>query len=185
MKFLFIFLLLAPIFGVAQTDSISNKFPLKDGKVIYETIIELPNISKTILYGISKKWIADTFKNSNAVIQSEDISSGQIVGKGLNTVRVKNLDVKQFDSECTFQIDVKENKCRIRFYNIILVFTALDRTFKQPLEEIAKTAEDTNLKGSKRGHRDIAEKPNSFNAQYEELMASYREAMRKGSKDVF
>jgi len=73
---IFTLLLLFPILSFSQVDSTQVNYSLKEGKVVYESIIELPGLMKTNLYSASKKWIADTFKSAKAVIQSEDMTSG-------------------------------------------------------------------------------------------------------------
>lgn len=138
-------LLLFPIFAFSQVDTTQVNYPLKDGKVVYESIIELPGLTKANLYSASKKWIADSFKSAKSAIQSEDIASGQIIGKGYNELSIFEnegaLLGRTFNTECTFQIDVKEEKCRIRFYDIIWVYGSGTYTFKTPINDLVQAEE--------------------------------------------
>ena len=86
MKKLLILLLIIPFITKAQIFTPSEHFPIKDGKIVYEKIIDSINLNKDALFAASKKWIANNYKSAEAVIQSEDKATGQIIGKGMSTV---------------------------------------------------------------------------------------------------
>ena len=56
---------------------------------------------------------------------------------------------RTFNTECTFQIDVKEEKCRIRFYDIIWVYGSGTYTFKTPINDLVQAEEIAKQKGKK------------------------------------
>jgi len=107
--------------GTCQIDSASTNLPYKDGKVIYEHIIEVPGSTKATSYAAAKKWIADSFTSSKAVIQTEDIATGQIIGKGdLLVTLPKETSVWGFQGlvmSMSIQIDCKDDKFRVRIYD--------------------------------------------------------------------
>jgi hypothetical protein len=108
--------------GYCQIDSASTNLPYKDGKVIYEHIVEVPGSTKATSYAAAKKWIADSFTSSKAVIQTEDVATGQIIGKGdLLVTLPKETSVWGFQGlllSMSIQIDCKDEKFRVRVYDI-------------------------------------------------------------------
>lgn len=181
MKALYILLLL-PSLTFAQIDSTRLSLPVKDGKVVYELIIEQPTLNKLTLYGASKKWISDTFVNAKAVIQSEDANSGQIIGKLYNGLEVfkndKSIIGRKFHTQCNVQIDVKDGKCRIRFYNIIWLYPTMEMvSFTKPMEDFMNESDAREY--SKWYNKQ------SVNAQYYALIDSYRNAIIKAQNDNF
>ncbi|WP_316787253.1 DUF4468 domain-containing protein [Pedobacter frigiditerrae] len=118
MKFLIIFLIL-PIFCFSQVDS-NSIFPIKDAKVVYESIVNLSDVNKKTIYAASKKWVADSFKSGKSVIQSEDESTGQIIGWGYGDIILDNkgLIIQSIRLKFSVQINCKDDRYRIRFYDI-------------------------------------------------------------------
>ncbi len=181
MKFIYFFLLI-PSLAFSQIDSTIVEFPTKDGKVVYESIVENPTLNKTKLYGASKKWIADTFKSAKNIIQSEDSNSGQIIGKFYNELGIfkneKSLVGKKFDTQCSIQIDVKDGKCRIRLYDIAWLYPNKDWvTFTKPLDDFLNEA-------------DVKEYSKwlsipKVNALYYGFIDSYKKAIMSGVDDAF
>jgi Domain of unknown function (DUF4468) with TBP-like fold len=92
-----------------------------DGKVIYEQTDTVPETSKSVLFDRSRAWIVNSFpcKEKNIISSSKD--SGKIVSYGMTqfhfTVGHNNMPVS---GVCYYKIQVecKENKARIRLYNI-------------------------------------------------------------------
>ena len=97
-------------------DTIGLNMPFKDGKLMYEGVIEQPGKSKIDLYNNAKQWFVDYFKSSKDIIQSEDKEQGRIVGKGVILVYA-NPKFEPYKVDVTVQVDSKENKYRYRFYN--------------------------------------------------------------------
>jgi hypothetical protein len=90
--------------------------PLKDGRVNYTAVIEMPNTSKDELYNRAKLWFVKTFKDSKEVLQIDDKENGKIVGKG-NSKIYWNYSGLAAPTEVSlwqlFDISIKENKIRI------------------------------------------------------------------------
>ena len=122
MKRLLLILLISPLFAVSQIDTISSQLPYVDEKVVFNSINVAPSSTQQQIYAAAKKWIVDNFKNSKAVIQTEDIATGQILGKGIISVPFEMKGKSHYyDLSLSIQIDCKPEKFRIRFYNLILV----------------------------------------------------------------
>lgn len=124
-KLLLLFLLLPTIsFGQLPNDFI---MPHKDGKIIYEIINDSIAMTKNEIFAASKKWLSDTFVSSKAVIQSEDIETGQIIGQGIikadNFWNAKGLFGVALNLQFNTQIDCRDNKYRIRIYEIKNIVT--------------------------------------------------------------
>ncbi|SMC46330.1 DUF4468 domain-containing protein [Pedobacter africanus] len=121
MNKLILVLLLFPVVCDAQLDTANATLPYRDGKIIYEQVNEMPNISKSEMFGASKKWLADAFKSANSVIQSENEPTGQLIGKGYTTIsyfKKGSMMGILLDIKFTVQIDCKDGKYRIRFYDL-------------------------------------------------------------------
>lgn len=122
-KYLLMLLVLLPLIANSQElDSAKVGFPVKNGKVVYESIVDIDGVSKETIYAASKKWLADAFVNSKAVVQSEDRETGQLMGKGsattsspTNTWILANIT---YNLSFNIQINCKDNRYRIRFYDI-------------------------------------------------------------------
>ena len=114
-------LLFAAKFTFAQKDTTGLNIPVKDSKIVYEGVIEIPNKPKSELYSNAQKWFIDMFKSSKDVIQNQDKDQGQIVGKGNMTTSIKGrMGIPwNFVNKMTIQVDCKDNKYRYRIYDII------------------------------------------------------------------
>jgi len=107
-------------------DTVGLKLPIKDGRLIYEGIIDAPNKSKMDLYNNARQWFVDYFKSSKDVIQNEDKDQGRIIGKGIILVPWKTVASNGFyDDKITIQIDVKDGKYRYRIYDMIITYPAI------------------------------------------------------------
>ncbi|MBC7615848.1 MAG: DUF4468 domain-containing protein [Pedobacter sp.] len=120
-KILLLALFYFPLSGFSQIDTASTSFPIKDNKVVYELILESKDTKQSEIYVAAKKWISDRFTSTKSVIQSEDASYGQIIGKGKSIIWSIGTNGKQelgYELSFSIQIDAKDNKFRIRFYDI-------------------------------------------------------------------
>lgn len=179
---LFVLALFVPYVSFSQIDENIVELPSKDGKVVYESIIENPTLTKATLYGASKKWIADTFISAKAITQSEDYNTGQIIGKFYNDLEIykndKSIIGRKFDTQCSIQIDVKDGKCRIRFYDIIWLYPSKEFvTFRKPIDEFLNASEEK--KYSKWFSKQ------KVNSQYNVLIESYKKAITSAQSDNF
>lgn len=83
-----LFFLLMPLFLTAQS------FPMKDGKITYQGVEELPGKSKSEIISSAKVWFAKVFKDSRDVLELVDADAGRLVANaslgdlpGVSTVR--------------------------------------------------------------------------------------------------
>lgn len=121
---LLIALMIFPSMLFAQSDTTQYNLPYVSGGVVYEKTLDRPGFSKLEIFGASKKWIADTFNNGKSVIQFEDKDQGRIIGKASTTVTTNGGTwglVTSTNLEFKLQIDCKDNKYRIRLYDIIQI----------------------------------------------------------------
>lgn len=114
-------------FCVFQSVQAQKLFPEKDGKIVYEEIIELPGVKKSTLYSNAKKWFIDAFKDSKEMILTDDKEGGQIIGKGSSMYSEMFL-LSTFRNRIgfTIQFDIKDEKYRYRIYGITHVNEVID-----------------------------------------------------------
>lgn len=55
---------------------------IKEGKIIYQGVIEIEDSKMAVLYGFAKKFIAENYKSTDAAIDMDDTLNGVIVVKG-------------------------------------------------------------------------------------------------------
>jgi hypothetical protein len=125
-RLLFISLfIMVSLSSYAQKDTVGLNIPIKEGKIVYEGIIETPNKTKIDLYNNAKQWFVDYFKSSKDVIQNEDKDQGRIIGKGIIFIYWKALGMKgSYNDKITIQIDVKDGKYRYRIYDMVITTPA-------------------------------------------------------------
>jgi len=114
-RLLIIFSIILPAFSNAQF-----QMPIKDGKVFYEEIDTIPNLSKAELYNRSKIWFVNTFNSAKAVLQMDDKESGIVMGKGITAYDAGNVITGTMRNSInyTININIKDNKYRIQVYDI-------------------------------------------------------------------
>jgi hypothetical protein len=121
MKKILLILLLLPLFCFSQVDSTMHDFPYRDGKIIYEKVVEVKGLSKEFIYGFSKKWVMNKFSNQLArPIKTEDLINGQIVARVSSPpiyLASESTLSQQIFLDFWIQIDTKEEKCRIKFFD--------------------------------------------------------------------
>lgn len=133
----------ATLFTYAQKDTIGLNLPLVDGKIIYQSVIELPGRTQIELYKNSKQWFVDYFKSSKDVIQNDDKESGKVIGKGIIFVYLKTTFFSQTISDkITIQIDCKDGKYRYKIYDINLTVPSSYSSVTGPVPAFDFTAED-------------------------------------------
>lgn len=95
-------------------------FPEKEGKVVYEEVIEVDK-TKDQLYNSAKHWMVTIFNDANEVIQLDDKESGKIIGKGVvrHTQPILWTSVIN-NNNFTIEIDCKEGKYRYRIFDIVV-----------------------------------------------------------------
>ena len=91
-----IMILLLSFEALSQKEMPTNEplFPLpinNEGQVIYEGIVELPNLTKNDLYENARTWLAKAFRSSKSIIDYADKESGKIIMKVSASSYVKSL----------------------------------------------------------------------------------------------
>ena len=112
-------LLLIAVNSFAQEYKIENKS--------VEFISEIKGKNKNTIFASVNKWIANNYTSSKDVVQLNDIESGTIIVRGINTVYFKNYyqaltpEIKMIDTVAytkynhLLEINVKDEKIRINF----------------------------------------------------------------------
>ena len=96
-----------------------NLLPTKDGKVFIEKVDTVNTVNKAELLKRSRIWVAKTFASYKAVEDVLDTSAGSLIGKG--NFNYVNGALAQVTWTCkfTFQVDCKNERCRIRFFDVM------------------------------------------------------------------
>ena len=81
--FIIVLLALSFILLLAKDKKKEVAFP-KDstGKIVYTEVVEMPGVTKDVLYSRAYEWFAKSFVSANNVIQMQDKEAGKIIGKG-------------------------------------------------------------------------------------------------------
>jgi hypothetical protein len=81
---LFVVMFMLTIFSIQAKDEKKELvFPVNEaGKIIYTEVIEMPNLTKDILYTRAYEWFAKSFNDAKNVIQMQDKEAGRLIGKG-------------------------------------------------------------------------------------------------------
>jgi hypothetical protein len=114
MKILIAFLLLIPAISFSQS------LPMQDGKVVYAQIDSVSG-SQTDLYSKAKAWIINSFNGKKQKFTTDNKESGELISSGhapLNFMVGQNGYPVTGMYYFTIQVNFKDNKTRIRFYNI-------------------------------------------------------------------
>jgi len=131
--------IIALLIGLSSAQS--QDLPLEDDKVVYEKIISAEGVSKNQVYANAKMFLANNIKSGLATNLTEDHNSGIII---LNTTadfynfKKKNLldrvSIYEAGYKFMIRIDNKDDKSRIRIYNIYKFLNIGGMTVTQPLE---------------------------------------------------
>lgn len=176
---LLILLMVLPLALEAQVFKPEEHYPLKDGRPNYEEVIEVTGKSKDILYAASKKWIVDNFKSAETVIQSEEKEIGQIILTGIGGF--KNDDIIQNHRfKFNVQIDLKDNKYRIRIYNIRRYFGQTSVVSIGSEDEVVLNNNSKPLSSTK--FSKTVEFAKKFNAFFEGIISSHKESILRNDE---
>jgi hypothetical protein len=108
-------------FSQSRKDSVVKEnliIPTKEGVIFYEQVEECTDGQKD-LYLKARKWFVDTFKNANSVLQMDDKEDGKLAGKAYHTYKFYNgMSSSNVDIDFTLNIDIKDGKYRVQFYDI-------------------------------------------------------------------
>lgn len=85
----------------------------------YTAIIEVPDVSKEVLFNRASEWIAITYVSGKEVIQERNPKTGRIIGRCVTSAKVDDtglIDV-YWDSYYSLVVDIKDGKARIQLGN--------------------------------------------------------------------
>lgn len=108
----------------AQKDTVGLNIPLVNNAVVYEKVYDIPNRPQNLLYSNARVWFAGTHPNGgNIQTTLRDSVISRVAGRAKYAVAVAHKILWSAQSETftynfTVQIDCKDNKYRIRIYNI-------------------------------------------------------------------
>lgn len=141
-KVLLSFLLIA--FTVSIKASIVDSIQYRDGKVIIEEIITVPNATSAQMYGKAKIFFTKAFNSSKSVIQSEDVENHQIIGKG-KIVKSEDQGYGGIYLNFTIIIQTKDEKYKYTITDMCIDMTglALMKTTAEHAAKIAKEKDDS------------------------------------------
>jgi hypothetical protein len=157
----------------------SLAFPYKEGKIIYERIVELPETPKDILFQGAKLWFVETFKDSRAVIKSEDKEAGEILGTGRSRFFYDRTGGYPGEKNYVFNIRVtiKDNKYRIQIYDIVEdVYSILIGVYERSLESFDSVAKPSSKKDMY---------ISTTNRSFYSLIDNFKTSLFKSKKDDF
>jgi hypothetical protein len=125
-------LILALIFftknAFAQKDTVGLNVPFVNNTVVYERVFDAPNAPKNLLYSNAALWLAETHPYGGKTdLQLKDPVLSRVAGRvnssaGGSYKYLWATNYYTFTFNFTLQIDCKDNKYRIRIYNIQDVF---------------------------------------------------------------
>ena len=133
-KLLVIALIISAKSAFAQKDIVGLNVPFVNNTIVYERVFDAPNTSQNLLYSNAGLWMAETHPyvvNTQPTLQDPVIS--RVVGRANSYIgeSYKVLWQTQYYSynfSFTIQIDCKDNKYRVRIYNIEDVIDASNKT---------------------------------------------------------
>lgn len=165
------------LFSFASSSAQLIELPQKDGKIYYEFIDSASGQSKDALYAAAKRWLVKTFNNAEAVIQSEDKEAGTIMGKGIMVYEVMEAGFykKKYDIKTTIEITLKDDRYRLRFYDLVYVF---EKRFNFDME-----SNYASYKKENSTPRPFQEMIEGLQKEVQALRSSLQKEMLKGSDD--
>lgn len=110
----------------AQKDTVGLNVPFVNNTVIYEKVVDVPSVTKNMLYSNAGLWLAETRPYiADTQLELADPALSRVVGRVTSSFNgsYKVLWQTNYYSNTfnfTLQIDCKDNKYRIRIYNIQL-----------------------------------------------------------------
>jgi hypothetical protein len=107
----------------AQKDTVGLNVPFVNNTVVYEKVFDVPNTNKSLLYNNAGLWFAETHPYVDTQLQLSDLDLSRVVGRVTSSTVVSYKVLWQtayytIADNFTLQIDCKDNKYRIRIYNI-------------------------------------------------------------------
>ncbi len=126
----------------AQKDTVGLHVPFINNTVVYERVFDAPSNTQNLLYSNAALWLAETHPyvlNTQLTLQDPAIS--RVVGRANSyiggTYKVLwQTEYYTYNFSFTIQIDCKDNKYRIRIYNIEDV---IDNTVHTPIDDMMQS----------------------------------------------
>jgi len=138
-KLVIIALILFAKSAFAQKDTVGINVPVVNNTVVYEKVFDTPNVPANLLYSNAALWMAETHPyGENTQSTLSDPALLRVVGRvnsfsGGSYKVLWQTQYYTFHFNFTVQIDCKDDKYRIRIYNIEDVIDASNRT---PVDDI-------------------------------------------------
>lgn len=117
MNVLVLFLAVFALAGCANLD----ERPVAENQQVMSAVVDVPDVGKQVLFARAQEWMAISYNNANAVIQSSNIKTGRIIGKGSTTAKfdLGGTSPAFWDYGHSVVIDTKDNKARVTFSKFI------------------------------------------------------------------
>ena len=134
-------MLFSPL-AIYSQNLIESNFPTKNGSIYYTEIVYVDSsMTSNILYLNAKRWIADAFKSTKSVLQTDDKEAKLIIIKSFVS-KGHNSYVIDPQNWFTLMIEIKNGRYRYTLYDINYEFY-LDlmgqrRLTKMPFEDWIK-----------------------------------------------
>jgi hypothetical protein len=99
-------------------------------EMTHEFIVAFPGLRRGQVFDATMKWMANYFVSAKHVIEYQDKESGTIVGNGVGKVNTGSIlgDISLY---FTMNIDVRDEKARIRFENLETSYNGMFFALKQ------------------------------------------------------
>ena len=190
-KYLILTLLLPALSLAQQAKPLLDAFPIKDGKVYYERIVDIDSVSKTELFKRAKVWALSSFASQKSALQSEDKEIGLLNYKTYITEAFENpkmYGIKLGPTYGKFWFTItfyfKEGRAKIVFDNVSIE----DETDIENYEYLIQKSTPKSMK--KRGYdkQMLQEAMVTFkkvNARFNELMEDCAKALSTKSEADF
>jgi hypothetical protein len=126
----------------AQKDTVGLNVPFVNNTVVYERVFDTSNAPKDLLYSNAGLWLAETHPyvvNTQLTLQDPVLS--RVVGRANSfiggTYKVLwQTEYYTYNFSFTLQIDCKDNKYRVRIYNIEDV---IDTAVHTPIDDMMQS----------------------------------------------
>jgi len=124
--------------GTIYAQQKEPSFPVKDGKVFYEDIVDVKGATQDQLYQRCRAWFAKSFKSANDVLQLD--TKDELIGKAIWTYSVyMGLGKANVDVEFMILVKIKEGRymCQITDFKEVGMSRSLmelisdDKVFKE------------------------------------------------------
>lgn len=124
-------------------DSAFRKFTYNsENKIVFEKIIP-SELGKNAMFVNAKKWVAINYQDYKRVISMEDETAGTLIYKGVSTLNDGHLPHR---FSYTVEMTVKDNKARLRLYDILnLTYSG----YPTPIEKTLQVIKDRNKNNPK------------------------------------